>query len=320
MKFQNVSFSQVKNKIKPIYLSLNQQFNGAFDILRIAGRNFGKQRAPEAAASMAYFTLFSLFPLIIVIISFASIVLKSQFVQDQVLEFVVQFLPVTPDLILNNIENVLDKRGTVGFLATLGLAWSATSMFNILALNIDRAWPDDKSHNMIERRFMGFVILIGVAILLVVFWFFRTLLEVDLITQLLSFFEIPVFETTLWGVITFVGPRFFRFLMFWILYQWIPKADVKPREALWGAVFTTTLTELLTLIMNWYLSSQWMRYELVYGSLGSIVALLLWIYFASFIIFLGAHISSAVAKTKRKKNFNDQWTDDGVESEGQLSH
>ncbi len=187
MKFHNFSVSQVKEKIKPVYLSLNYQFNGALDVLRIAGRNFGKERAPEAAASMAYFTLFSLFPLIIVIISFASIVLKSQFIQEQILVFIVRFLPVTPDLILNNIENVLEKRGTVGVLATLGLAWSATSMFNVLALNIDRAWPDDKSHNLIERRFMGFIILIGVAILLVVFWFFRTLLEVDLITQLLSF-------------------------------------------------------------------------------------------------------------------------------------
>jgi membrane protein len=183
-------------------------------------------------------------------------------------------------------------------------------MFNVLALNIDRAWPDDKSHNLIERRFMGFIILIGVAILLVVFWFFRTLLEVDLISQLLSLFKIPVFETTVWDLITFVGPKLFRFLMFWILYQWIPKADVKPKEALWGAVFTTLLTELLTLIMNWYLSSQWQRYELIYGSLGSIIALLLWIYFASFIIFFGAHLSSAVSKTKRKKEFNELCSDE----------
>ncbi len=309
MKFNFLSVDEVKKKLKPHYMTINQQFDGALDIFRIAGRNFGKERAPEAAASMAYFTLFSLFPLIIVIISFASIILKSQFIQGQILEFVIRFLPVTPDLIINNIENVLDKRGTVGVLATLGLAWSATSMFNVLALNIDRAWPEDKAHNIIERRFIGFVILIGVAILLVVFWFFRTLLEVDLITHILSLFQIPIFETTIWGVITLIGPVFFRFLMFWILYQWIPKASVRPREALWGAVFTTVMTELLTIVMNWYLGSQGMRYELIYGSLGSIIALLLWIYFASFIIFFGAHLSSAVAKTKRKKIFNTQWED-----------
>jgi uncharacterized BrkB/YihY/UPF0761 family membrane protein len=70
---------------------------------------------------MAYDTFFSLFPLILAVFSFASFVLKSQFIQDQILTFIVDLIPVSTDLITTNIENVLSRRGTVGSIAMLGL-------------------------------------------------------------------------------------------------------------------------------------------------------------------------------------------------------
>lgn len=85
------------------------------------------------------------------------------------------------------------------------------------------------------------------------------------------------------------------------MYQWIPKAIVKPYQAFWGATFTLFFTELITVIMNWYTSSQWIRYELIYGSLGRIIALMLWIYFTSYVIFFGAHISSAIGLLAKRK-------------------
>jgi membrane protein len=86
------------------------------------------------------------------------------------------------------------------------------------------------------------------------------------------------------------------------MFQWFPKANVRPNEALWGALTVTLFSELITFMMNWYLTSQWVRYELIYGSLGRIIAFLLWIYFSSFAILFGAHISSAVAAVTRKKH------------------
>ncbi len=301
MKKPDKFLKQSKEKLKPTYNSVNSYLHGGLDIIQIAGKNFAKERAPEAAASMAYFTLFSFFPLVIVVISLSSVILKSQFVQDQILVFLTELIPVSPDLILNNMQSILEKRGTFGVIALLSLTWSATSMFNIFALNLDRAWPDDKSHNFFERRFIGFAILFGVLLLLLIFWFFRALLEINLVEHILILLQVPIFETTLWGIITFIGPKVFRFVMFWIVYQWIPKATVRSHEAFWGAVVTTLLTELLTLIMRSYLSIQLVRYELIYGSLGSIVAMLLWVYFVSYIIFFGAHISSAISINRKNK-------------------
>ncbi len=297
-----INFEKIVESIRPSYGAINARLNGALDILRIAARNFNIARAPEAAASMAYYTFFSIFPLILVLVSFASFVLKSQFVQDQILSFIIDIFPISPELILTNIENVLSKRGAVGLLALIGLMWSASNMFNTISLNIDRAWPNSVAHSFIERRVMGFAILVGLAILVIILWFLNALIKIDFIDHLIVFFKVPILSTSLWEILALIAPRAFRLLMYWIMFQWLPKASVKPMEALVGAMFTLVSSELITLVMNWYLSSQWVRYELIYGSLGRIIALLLWIYFSSFLILFGAHISSAVAEVTRKKS------------------
>ncbi len=297
-----INFEKIVESIRPSYEAINARLNGALDILRIAARNFSKARAPEAAASMAYYTFFSIFPLILVLVSFASFVLKSQFIQDQILNYIIDIFPISPELILTNIENVLSKRGTVGLLALIGLMWSASNMFNTISLNIDRAWPNSVAHSFIERRVMGFAILVGLAILVIFLWFINALIKIDFIDRLIVFFKIPILTTSLWEILALIAPRAFRLLMYWIMFQWLPKASVKPMEALVGAMFTLILSELITFVMNWYLGSQWVRYELIYGSLGRIIALLLWIYFSSFLILFGAHVSSAVAEVTRKKS------------------
>ncbi len=304
MKFKKLDSTFTIRKIKPFYERVNEFLHGGLDVFRLAGTTFAKERAPEAAASMAYFTFFSLFPLVLVVISFASFVLKSPFVQDLVYQFIIDSIPVVPELIISNIENVLAKRGAVGWIAIIGLVWSASSMFNIFALNVDRAWSDTKSHNFLERRLIGLIIIIGLSILILLLWAFRSLMNVELIKQLLEYFQVPILNTTLYAIIAYLVPRAFRFIIFLVMYQWIPKAVVKPYQAFWGAAFTLLFTELITVIMNWYTSSQWIRYELIYGSLGRIIALMLWIYFSSYVIFFGAHISAAVGTISKKRTEN----------------
>lgn len=296
-----LNVDRLSSSLRKFYQRVNQRLNGALDVFRIAGKNFSQSRAPEAAASMAYYTFFSIFPLVLVLISFASVVLKSQFVQSQILGYVQDIFPVSPDLIITNIENVLSKRSAVGLLALLGLMWSASNMFNTISLNIDRAWPNAVGHSFIERRVMGFAILIGLGILVVLLWFLNALIQLDFIDRLIVFFKIPFLTTSLWEILLILAPRAFRLLMYWIMFQWLPKASVQPMEALAGAGFTLVMSELITFVMNWYLSSKWVRYELVYGSLGRIIALLLWIYLSSLLILFGAHISSAIAEVKKLK-------------------
>jgi membrane protein len=94
-------------------------------------------------------------------------------------------------------------------------------------------------------------------------------------------------------------PWLVAFLIFLNLYRWLPNTPVRWAEAFWGAVFATIAWEATTLAFSWYLNSGLARFELLYGSLGTSVAFLLWVYLSATITLFGAHISAAIAQTTR---------------------
>jgi membrane protein len=85
-----------------------------------------------------------------------------------------------------------------------------------------------------------------------------------------------------------------------ILYWWLPRTKVLWREAAWGAIIGSIGISGVTSGFTWFLESGLSNYNLVYGSLGAIVALLFWIYLLSLIIFAGAHLSAAIAYVRRE--------------------
>ena len=84
--------------------------------------------------------------------------------------------------------------------------------------------------------------------------------------------------------------------MFLNLYRWAPHTKVKWSQAMWGAVVATLAWQLAASAFAWFVRSGLAQYQLIYGSLGTVVALMLWIYLCSWITLFGAHLSAAVAQ------------------------
>ncbi len=76
----------------------------------------------------------------------------------------------------------------------------------------------------------------------------------------------------------------------------MPNTEVKRRAAFWGALVAALAWEVAANGLAWYLKSGLVQYELVYGSLGAVVALMFWIYLSSWITLFGAHLSAAIAQ------------------------
>jgi membrane protein len=112
--------------------------------------------------------------------------------------------------------------------------------------------------------------------------------------------EPSIYETVLWGVLSKLIPWLFTFLLFMALYLWVPNVQVEWQAALGGAVAAGIFWEVVKNGFVWYLESGLAQYELVYGSLGMVVTLMLWIYFGGWIALFGAHLSAAIAERRRK--------------------
>jgi membrane protein len=280
---------------REVYHQANKLSRGSLDIVGRAIQSFGNSRAPQAAASMAYYALFSLFPLLLVLVAVGSFVLEREVVQERLLEYVTTTLPASQQLIKHNVERALELRGPVGIAGLVALLWSATGFFNTLAHNINRAWSDADVRGVLERRLVALGIVGSLAGLLVLSLVSTAALE------LLPRFRIPVwgdaslYEAWVWKILSNLISWSFKFLMFLALYRWVPNTQVKWLAAVWGALMAALGWELITHAFSWYLSSGLANYELVYGSLGAIVALMFWIYLSSWIALFGAHLSAAVA-------------------------
>lgn len=287
------------NRIKPLYNRANCLTGGCLDILRDAFRRFDAVRAAQATASIAYYAVFSLFPLLLVLIAAGSFVLESQEVQRRVLNFAAEAFPISQELIERNIRGVLDLRGTVGVVAAVGFLWSGSGVLTVLAHNINRAWPDAEPRSYLERRLVALGMVGGLAVLLALSSISSTVLDVLARLSVPLWDELAIYQTTLWALLSGVVPRLLAFVALLGLYRWVPNTRVRWSEALWGALVAVVAGEVATNGFTWYISSGIVQYELVYGSLGAIVALMLWVYIGSLIVLFGAHLSAAIARHTR---------------------
>ena len=268
-------------------------------ILKRTFQSFGETNAAESASSIAYYALFSLFPMVLFVISLASSVLRDESTQQEILQYVDNFLPTAQDLVNQNIARALELRGAIQLVSLVGLLWAASSVFTILAANINRAWHTAQKRNFVQGRLLALGIVLSLALLFVLWLIFTTLLN------LLPVFEVPIFgtlniyDTYIWSILTQFIPSVFLLIAFLNLYRWVPNTKVRWREAAWGALVSVIGFQMITAGFRWFLTSGMARYQVVYGSLGAVIALMLWLYLSSVVVLLGAHLTAAIALQTR---------------------
>lgn len=290
---------KIEAGLQNAYEQANQRSGGILGVIRNAITRFMRVQGIEAAAAIAYYTIFSIFPLLLLLISVAGNVLKGQEAVDVVMEFVSQVLPVSPTGLEATLRQIVEQSRITGIIGLVGLLISASAVFTTLARNINRAWPNAKSQNLVRAQLIAFGLiatLVTMMILWVIWsWFVSQLIAMDFpILEQIFPFQKPVLSP-----LFRLFPVLAAFLLFLLVYHWLPNTKVRWVEAMWGAIVASLAFGLLTAGFSWYLSSGMVNYDLIYGSLGTSVALLTWVFGSAVIILFGAHLSAAIARATR---------------------
>jgi len=281
-----------------LFARANRWSGGAAGVLWVALRTLSASRAAEAAASMSYYALFSLFPLLLVLVVIGSFVIQREQAFEEAVRLMSEAIPISQELIRVNLQQVLGLRGPVGVISLLGAWWSSSGFFTTLVRNVNRAWRQARPHSFFRRRLIAMGMVGTVVILLLLSLFSTTLL-----TVLPRFFapiwaDLLPYRTALWSVASVMVPWLFTLGMFYAIYQWVPNTRVAWREALGGAVVAAVAWEVVKWGFARYVTSGLAHYDLIYGSLATVVALLFWIYLGCWVTLLGAHISAALRREK----------------------
>ncbi|MCB9078740.1 MAG: YihY/virulence factor BrkB family protein [Anaerolineaceae bacterium] len=289
----------LKARIAAVFEWLDTWAFGIPTILKRTFQSFGETNAAESASSIAYYALFSLFPMVLFTISLASSVLRDQTIQQRVLQYIDDFLPTAQDLVNQNIERALELQGAIQIVSLVGLLWAASGVFTILATNINRAWHTAQRRNFVQGRLLGLGIVMSLAVLFILWLIFTTILNLLPLVDVLMFGTVNIYDTYAWSILTQLVPSFFLMIAFINLYRWVPNTKVRWREAVWGALVSVIGFQMITAGFRWFLTSGMARYQVIYGSLGAVIALMLWLYLSSVVVLLGAHLTAAIALKTR---------------------
>ena len=295
---RKTAIASLQDRVEATFQRANDLSRGRLGIVKDAIDSFSEARGSEAAASMAYYAIFSLFPLSLALVAVGSLVLDRQQIMDQVISLISQVFPISRGLIEQNLQQVVQLRGAVGLISLVGAIWSATGVFTVLNRNINRAWTDAEPRDFLESHLVALA-MVGVLVLLLGLSVVSTAAF-----NVLSRLQVPlgggvsIYQTPLWTVGSTLIPLIFVFSLFLALYRCVPNEHVPWSAAFWAALVVAAAWQIGARAFAWYVGSGWARYQLVYGSLGAVVALMFWIYLGSWLTFFGAHLGAALARNQ----------------------
>jgi membrane protein len=278
-------------------------FSACLYILRTSYKYFSITMSAETTASLAYYSLFSIFPLALLLISASSLWLGAQTAQQRVIEYLSEIFPVSQEMLFTVIKEVIQRRGAFTFISTTSLIWSSSGFFNLLVRNINRPWLGMKPRHFVRTRLQALSIILVLGLLFLVSILFTTGME------MVNKLNLPLWQefrrqNYLRSFTSDFLPMLLRLVMVWSLYYWVPNTQVPRTSALVGAVFVTITWRMLTDAFTWYLNSGFAHYDLIYGSLGRTITLMLAFYFGNYILLFGNHLSAAIARHKNQENIS----------------
>jgi len=260
-----------------------------------------RTRPTQAAASISYYALFSVFPLILFVVVILSYFIEYTVIQKEIILLLENIIPGSETYVIENLQNILNNRTSTSIAASITLLWSSSRAFNGIISNIHRAWPESKGRGYFVNRFFAILGIIAIIVFLVALTVFSVAINFSELVPLFDF-QINQFVQFLMNlVVGTVLPIVLVYFSSYLLYYYVPTVDVDKKAAQIGALVTSLTLKIFTGIFGLYILSPLNRYDLVYGSVTTIILMLLYVYFCTFIILFSAHLVAAITHYKLKK-------------------
>ena len=262
-------------------------------ISRRAISGFLAHEALQSAGSMAYFAVLSIFHFLVLGVVVGSYVIGEGEARQFVVDNVSAGSPIDAETVGGIIDSVIESRGAMSIISLGFLTWSALGIFSALSTGISRVFENAPKRPFIQDKLVGLLLMALTGVLAV------ASLVIGIVTGILQeaaaglVADLPGGGTAIW-LIGLLAPLVLIFLAFWVIYKVVPNRPVGWREVLPGAIVAALLWTVLRFGFTWYATSV-ANYESAFGPISTGITLLVFLYFASVIVLLGAEFARASA-------------------------
>ncbi len=246
-----------------------------------------KNHGMKNAAALSYYAVFSVFPLTLLLSVGISALLGPAVAQEQVYQGLALFVPEETqvlNLIQESLQQAMAQSAGFGIIALIGLMWSALGLFSNLTSSLDRIFQVPASRSMFKERLLAFSMTVAL-ILLVVASFITSgllrLVDAFLLTSPNIWIRIGVFFL----------PFGLNIVIFVLLFRYVPSRHVS-WDAVWpAAILGSVMVEFAKSLFITYIS-ELANYQFVYGSIATVIVLMVWAYLTTSILLINAEICS----------------------------
>ncbi len=271
---------------------------GIWEVLKNCFKGFSNDKVPKLSASLAYYTVFSLGPLLIVILFLCSIFFGRDAVEGSIFGQMQSFVGKDAALQIQEIIKNASLSGTNTMAAVIGIVTlliGATTVFAEIQDSINMIWglkrkPTAGWKVLVKTRILSFGVIGSLGFLLLVS------LGVTAITESISArlaIKFPEVTLIVFYIINLVITLAVVTTLFGVIFKVLPDAKIKWKDVLAGSIATAILFMLGKFAISFYLTKS--SIGSTYGAAGSFVVLLVWIYYSSFILYFGAEFTKAWA-------------------------
>jgi membrane protein len=248
--------------------------------------------AGQRAAGVAYYAIISIFPLLLGLIAVFGFFLPSINLQNALLNFVGNNIPGATNILKENIDGIIRLRGVMSIISIVILFWGASALFGSISLAINRAWNINKNRHLFIRKASEIGMVFGTGIL-----FLLSLGASTFITFVGNTLNLPDRN----AAVIYIGAKLIAFLLmlaiFILLYKFVPNAKTRWRDVWPGAMLAAVFFEIARTLFIFYLE-HFANYQVIYGTVSSIVILMVWIYYSAFILIMGAEFTYQYGRTR----------------------
>ena len=252
----------------------------------------GEHHGTQLAASMAYYALLSVFPAVIVIAAAAGFVLDDPGAREDVVEFLTRELPLSESSGRSDIDKLLDgvatNAGTLGAFGLVALLIAASALIGAVRNSLSAIFEEVIRRGPIRGKALDVLIVVVLGVLLTIS-FAATVVgqfQLDLSGGIGDWLQ-GVFESLGGTVITVATTT----ILFTLAFKILPAERHKLRDMWPGILFAIVSYELLKRGFSIYLDN-FSNYSAIYGSLGAVIAFMVFIYLASLFFLLGAEMAA----------------------------
>ncbi len=264
-----------------------------------AAKAMWTHEVPRDAGAISYFSLFVLFPAVLVLFYIVFVILDLYQLRQQVVDAIVALFPGSKDFLETNLIDLLHPSPLLFLGALIVVMWGSAWIFTFLENALNRAWEVSRRRTFWESRMRNIALLVLGGVLLLASAAISLVVDTQ---RKLAYMKVPAFAKDplirdLWSWIIYVAGFLIAIAVFTFIYKLMPDCKVTWREASAGAMVAAFLWEadwkIFALLVTAFDSQR------AYGTTGFIIALLTWIYTSSLITLYGANFSARLYRVER---------------------